>query len=415
MNGPGKQGLLGNDYKPRARNALSGRFLVPPFSVFNAREGFWQDRKRSWISLGIRSELGRGENLLKFSETVTTAPQGELKSPPREPTWGVNDPDEMRNWEKKKAPIVGLTFTGRRRRIGETTAKILLQKKKAPAETFNSGRRGDLSKLAKEKVGSFRTQGKPVYLLPPDEDDEGVLAGTSIFDPVLCEISYRWYCPEGGHVLDPFAGGSVRGIVAGELGLRYTGVDLSATQLDANRKQAAVIGTKPSPVWINGDSRNIKKLTRGIDADTNGYDFIFSCPPYGNLEQYSDDPADISSMSVDDFSDTYFKIIAESCALLKLGRFACFVVGDYRDKKTGFYNNLPAKTIVAFEEAGMLLYNSAILVTAVGSLPMRINRQFLGGRKLGTTHQHVLVFANGNPNEFLKTWPGFLLDKEIGK
>ena len=38
--------------------------------------------------------------------------------------------------------------------------------------------------------------------------------GTSIFDPVLCEIAYRWFCPEGATVLDPFAGGSVRGIVA---------------------------------------------------------------------------------------------------------------------------------------------------------------------------------------------------------
>jgi ParB-like nuclease domain len=41
--------------------ALAARFGVPPFSVLNAREGWWQDRKRAWISLGIRSELGRGE------------------------------------------------------------------------------------------------------------------------------------------------------------------------------------------------------------------------------------------------------------------------------------------------------------------------------------------------------------------
>ena len=49
---------------------LSERFGVVPFSVLNAREGWWQDRKRAWIALGIQSELGRGENLLKFSETV---------------------------------------------------------------------------------------------------------------------------------------------------------------------------------------------------------------------------------------------------------------------------------------------------------------------------------------------------------
>jgi len=40
--------------------SLAGKFLVPPFSVLNAREGWWQDRKRAWIALGIKSELGRG-------------------------------------------------------------------------------------------------------------------------------------------------------------------------------------------------------------------------------------------------------------------------------------------------------------------------------------------------------------------
>jgi hypothetical protein len=40
--------------------SLADRFGVPPFSVLNAREGWWQDRKRAWIALGIQSELGRG-------------------------------------------------------------------------------------------------------------------------------------------------------------------------------------------------------------------------------------------------------------------------------------------------------------------------------------------------------------------
>jgi len=44
--------------------SLSDRFGVVPFSVFNAREGVWQDRKRAWLSLGIQSEVGRGENLI---------------------------------------------------------------------------------------------------------------------------------------------------------------------------------------------------------------------------------------------------------------------------------------------------------------------------------------------------------------
>ena len=42
-----------------------------------------------------------------------------------------------------------------------------------------------------------------------EASDAPTASGTSIFDPVLCEIAYRWFCPQGGTVLDPFAGGSV--------------------------------------------------------------------------------------------------------------------------------------------------------------------------------------------------------------
>jgi len=43
-----------------AHKTLAERFIVPPFSVLDARQGYWQDRKRAWLALGIRSELGRG-------------------------------------------------------------------------------------------------------------------------------------------------------------------------------------------------------------------------------------------------------------------------------------------------------------------------------------------------------------------
>jgi hypothetical protein len=40
--------------------SLAERFGFVPFSVFSAREGSWQDRKRAWLALGILSEVGRG-------------------------------------------------------------------------------------------------------------------------------------------------------------------------------------------------------------------------------------------------------------------------------------------------------------------------------------------------------------------
>jgi ParB-like chromosome segregation protein Spo0J len=55
------QGEGDNEKPPQS---LADRFGIPPFSVFNAREGWWQNRKRAWLALGIASELGRGEHLI---------------------------------------------------------------------------------------------------------------------------------------------------------------------------------------------------------------------------------------------------------------------------------------------------------------------------------------------------------------
>ena len=220
--------------------------------------------------------------------------------------------------------------------------------------------------------------------------DSPTASGTSIFDPVLCEIAYRWFCPPGGTVMDPFAGGSVRGVVASRLGLSYIGVELRGEQVDANEAQAA-LGAGPAPRWITGDSRDIAKLAKGVDAD-----LIFSCPPYWNLEVYSDDPADLSTLGKDAFFAAYAAIIRDTVARLRDDRFAFWVIGDVRDAG-GFFVNLPGRTVEAFEAAGAKFYNDAILITAVGSLPIRVGRQFTASRKLGRTHQNVLVFCKGDP------------------
>jgi DNA modification methylase len=193
-------------------------------------------------------------------------------------------------------------------------------------------------------------------------------------------------------VLDPFAGGSVRGVVASKLGRQYVGVDLRAEQIEANREQAEQICTvmDPMPTWICGDSRQIDQHASGIEAD-----LIFSCPPYADLEVYSDNPADLSTLDYPAFLAGYREIIAKCCGLLKNDRFACFVVGDVRDG-AGLYRNFVADTIAAFRDVGLALYNEAILITSVGSLPIRVGKQFESARKLGKTHQNVLVFLKGD-------------------
>ena len=271
--------------------SLADKFGIPPFSVLNAREGWWQNRKRAWLGLGIKSDKGRD------------APAG-------------GSPDMIA------------------RQNGES--------------------------------------------------------GTSIFDPTLCELSYSWFSPQGGIVLDPFAGGSVRGIVASRLGRQYIGVELRKEQVEANRLQGDDLCDDLMPVWHIGDSRNIDCICADVEAD-----FVFSCPPYADLEVYSDDPNDLSTLKYEDFKPAYFEIIAKACSRLKQDRFACFVVGDVRDKKGNYYNFV-GDTVEAFKAAGLHYYNEAVLVTPCGSVAMRAGNSFSSGRKLGKTHQNVLVFVKGD-------------------
>jgi DNA modification methylase/ParB-like chromosome segregation protein Spo0J len=334
-----------------ARRTLAERFMVPPFSVLNAREGWWQTRKEAWINLGIQSELGRGAG----------AEPGGSKMP------AVN---------KSTGRIA--RSDSRAKAIPGTDAKRNL--------TWVQG--GSKDETSGKILASGRRAGSEVFGTHGNASDQ---TGTSIFDPVLTELCYRWFCPPTGTILDPFAGGSVRGIVANYIGRDYHGIDLRPEQVAANVDQAkSIFGRKRKPTWTIGDSS--VALNEAPPSD-----FVFSCPPYADLEVYSDDPSDLSVIAKGDyraFLSIYRDIIAKSMARLKNNRFACFVVGEVRDQQ-GNYRDFVGDTIQAFRDAGAEYYNEAILVTAAGSLPIRAGKQFDASRKLGKTHQNVLVFQKG--------------------
>jgi len=291
--------LFQSTYDPRKK--LSERFGLSPFTVFDSRTSWWKERKESWDAYGFESELGRDDNLQKFSEF--------LKS---------------------------------------------------------------------------RTQNK----------------GSSVFDPVLCELAYRWMCPKGGTVFDPFAGGSVRGIVASLLGLNYVGIDLRKGQCDENRKQAErIIKDTPVPIWHCGSSEDAVDIVGDFRAD-----FVWSCPGYVDRERYSDDPRDTSNQkSWGEFQAIYRRIIKCAVDILREDRFCGFMIGEARKPtKMGEYWGLLPETILAFEEAGARFYNDAIYITSLATWSMTITKIFSGSRKLGKIHQNVLFFVKGDAKKATK-------------
>jgi 16S rRNA G966 N2-methylase RsmD len=217
-----------------------------------------------------------------------------------------------------------------------------------------------------------------------DSTDE---QSTSIFDPALTELMYHWFCPDGGSIFDPFAGGSVRGVVAHYLGYKYSGIELRPEQVESNREQALnILPINNQPQWYIGDSDKLLN-----DAWADKFDFIFSCPPYADLEVYSDLPDDLSNMDYKDFLIKYQSIISKSLRLLKDNCYACFVVSEIRDKH-GFYYDFVGDTKRAFINNNAKLYNDCILLNVVGTASMRASKIFEAGKKLTKIHQNVLIF-----------------------
>lgn len=198
--------------------------------------------------------------------------------------------------------------------------------------------------------------------------------------------------------------------------MEYHGNDLSERQVTENRMQSANAfpddWTGPLPRWTIGDSTKIDSILQEDGFGDMEFDMVFSCPPYADLEVYSDDPADISNMPYEQFREAYREIIRKACAKLKNNRFAVFVVGEVRGKN-GRYYNFVGDTVQAFEDAGLMYYNELILVNQVGSKCTGARKGFSVARKIGKHQQNILVFAKGNPQEVNDQYEDINIKKAI--
>ena len=212
--------------------------------------------------------------------------------------------------------------------------------------------------------------------------------GTSNFDPVLVEIMLKWYCPEGGSVVDPFGGEQAKGFVCGTLGYSYHGVEIRPEQVEFNRKVVSDAGLK-NVNYYTGNSKDIKTL-----ISSKSFDMCITSPPYYNLEVYSSD--DLSSVvSYEQFLEDYSVILKETASLIKTGGFFVIKVGEIR-KDTGEYYGFVGDTIRILSACGLSFYNDLVLRNSVGTAAMRASNN-MKTKKVVRIHQNVLVFYKGNP------------------
>jgi len=287
-----------------AHAKLTDKFIVPPFSILDTRQGYWQERKKYWREL-------------------------------------IGDNGESR-FESMGA--------------------------------FNPG-----YKKEKNLKTGFESVGQNVSLL----------------DPVLSELVNLWFGLPNSNTFDCFAGDSVFGYVSSYLGNNFTGIELRQEQADLNNKRVKGFQSK----YICDDGQNVLN-----HIEENSQDLLFSCPPYFDLEVYSDLPNDASNQKEYSY---FLKILdnafTDAIKCLKDNRFAVITVGDVRDKK-GFYYRFVDDIKDIFKRNNVLLYNELILIEQIGTKAMTVSKS-MQNRKIGKTHQNVLVFFKGDPKQIKTIYP----------
>ncbi len=221
-------------------------------------------------------------------------------------------------------------------------------------------------------------------------------AGVSLLDPVMAEIVCKWFGQQGCKTFDCFAGDSVFGYVSAYLGNEFTGVELRPEQAELNNARVEGMTAR----YINDDGQNV-----GKHIEANSQDLLFSCPPYFDLEVYSDLPNDASNQGTyEDFIGILRNAFSSALGCLKDDRFAVIVVGDVRNKRTGCYYDFCGDIKRIFRDNGAELYNEIILVETGASTALRAGR-YMESRKVAKMHQNILVFYKGNTKNIKSNFP----------
>lgn len=219
-------------------------------------------------------------------------------------------------------------------------------------------------------------------------DHDSVYTGThSVFPAPLVEwILVRYGGAPGGKVLDAFAGGPPRAIVSSIMGYEYHGFEIRKEQIEENMGILRRLGLDNVHYHL-ADGRLLN-----VGVDPSSMDVAITCPPYFDLEVYSDHPDDISTFKTyAEFNAAMYLSAEAHRPLMKPGAFVCIVVGPIRDKKTGEMIDFRAHTVQNFREAGFLFWQEIILSKNFGSAAKRSTNAWRG-LKLVPRHEFLLVF-----------------------
>lgn len=212
--------------------------------------------------------------------------------------------------------------------------------------------------------------------------DSDVNSQSSLFNPHLAQMILSAYCPPNAKIYDAFGGGGTRGFIASAMGHNYLGVEIRQDEVDRIRSQQIKLNTFFDIVCFD---------SRFYTIENESFDFSYSCPPYYNLEIYSNLEGDMSSANTySEFLDMLKDSLKVTYLGLKKGSLAIWVVGNFRDNR-GNLTHFNGDTIRLATEVGFELHDELVFWGASGASYQRVGN-FQANRRSVRVHEYIIIF-----------------------
>lgn len=212
----------------------------------------------------------------------------------------------------------------------------------------------------------------------------------SEFNPSVAKNIISYWSDPKDKILDPFSG-RTRALVSYAMDRSYCGFDVSSDVIEYNYQRFNELGI------LKKDDFNIEL----IHADSlevtdyfvrDAFDLIFTCPPYWNLEKYESVPGQLSDCK--DYFDFLKQLgarLRNSIYPLKIGKYICIVVGDFR--KDGIFYQFHSDLIhmMAFDKR-IVLHD----IVAIQNIPFHTAAYYFGSKRerkyTAKAHEYLLVW-----------------------
>ena len=190
------------------------------------------------------------------------------------------------------------------------------------------------------------------------------------FSPDLTEFIYTFFLHDypDASIFDPFSGRKTRGMMAYMLGYNYFGIDLDQRNIDDDNKQLLI--QRRGKAMFDHDFEDLQdiRFVQGDSTDPQwlnilqpeSFDFALTCPPYYDLEVYSNDPRDLSNkQTYEEFLNCIARSWETTYKLLKHDTFFVFVANFFRHD--GRFHHLAKDLVTIGEQKGFKWYDEVII------------------------------------------------------